>query len=359
MSAKLKFEIYRDSLFSAIHSIGGNQLYLNIINTSERVNHQNKYVGYKVFVGGLPINKQVTEVELCQAFEQIGKVVNAMVINTHSKQCKGFGFVVFEKEESCNLALTNSKDIYIHGQKVFVDTPNPEKSTKQPGYSSNPSQDESLIKDDLDQDTKQVKAKKQNNLPRTARNEIDSPSESITEQIEPFSIDTRKSQSDHYKQGPTSAQAYYPPIGQDYIRKYNYGPSMIILKLQEVEENWSYFNSHYKNDPHFAHRMGHSKEGYQTTSKDQQYNYGRRPNPLENQEIRQPQAQNQEQPFIANRQKDPFNNLYQMKQDTLKNNKYPYNYENNPQSTNDATQTYNEITAYNAEIRNHDFKRLN
>ncbi|CAA6672436.1 unnamed protein product [Spirodela intermedia] len=91
----------------------------------------------KIFVGGLP--PTYTEDELKGFFSTYGKVVDHQIIRDHhSNRSRGFGFVIFDSEQSVDDLLSNGHMIEIAGAQVEIKKAEPKKSSKQPsGYGSN------------------------------------------------------------------------------------------------------------------------------------------------------------------------------------------------------------------------------
>lgn len=73
----------------------------------------------KIYVGNLPFSYGFKELKAI--FEKIGKIKEALVIaDKQSGRSKGFGFVVFEKEESAQKAIKEMNEKEIDGRILKV-----------------------------------------------------------------------------------------------------------------------------------------------------------------------------------------------------------------------------------------------
>lgn len=78
----------------------------------------------KIFVGGLA--PTVGESDLKQTFSRFGEVSTAFVITKkNSQKSRGFGFVVFRKEESADAALNATETICLHGRVLHCEVAAP------------------------------------------------------------------------------------------------------------------------------------------------------------------------------------------------------------------------------------------
>ncbi|KAA8524894.1 hypothetical protein F0562_011317 [Nyssa sinensis] len=80
----------------------------------------------KIFVGGIPTS--VTEDEFKNFFSKYGKVVEHEIIQDHvSKRSRGFGFIVFDREQEVDSILANGNMIDMAGTEVEIKKAEPKK----------------------------------------------------------------------------------------------------------------------------------------------------------------------------------------------------------------------------------------
>ena len=76
-------------------------------------------MGKKLFVGGLAW--ATTDDGLRQAFEKFGEVAEAKVImDRETGRSRGFGFVSFANDESCNSAISEMDGAQLDGRTIKV-----------------------------------------------------------------------------------------------------------------------------------------------------------------------------------------------------------------------------------------------
>lgn len=90
----------------------------------------------KLYVGGLAY--AVTDDQLRELFEKIGKVESAQVINDrYSNQSKGFGFVEMASAEEAQTAIKDLNGKDFAGRSLMVNAARPRE--ERPSYNSGPS----------------------------------------------------------------------------------------------------------------------------------------------------------------------------------------------------------------------------
>jgi len=85
--------------------------------------------GYKIFVGGL--NYNTTDESLRDYFEQFGPLQDYIVMKTgHDQKSRGFGFVVYENENSMEKVLETPKGHVVDGRTVEVKNATPREEVR-------------------------------------------------------------------------------------------------------------------------------------------------------------------------------------------------------------------------------------
>lgn len=100
------------------HWVQGRKVDVKEYLSGEEANNKlNKEKNRKVFVGGLPLT--VSNETLKSYFEQFGKVVEANIIYNHeTMRSRGFGFVIFQDENTVEEILKRYDDHYLYGKWV-------------------------------------------------------------------------------------------------------------------------------------------------------------------------------------------------------------------------------------------------
>jgi len=86
--------------------------------TGEEANIKlNKEKQRKIFVGGLPLS--VNNEILKSYFQQFGKVVEANIVYNHeTMKSRGFGFVIFQDEQTVQEVLSRYDDHHLYNKWV-------------------------------------------------------------------------------------------------------------------------------------------------------------------------------------------------------------------------------------------------
>ncbi|PWA50751.1 RNA-binding (RRM/RBD/RNP motifs) family protein [Artemisia annua] len=116
-----------DTVIAETHVINGKQV--EIKRTIPKGSGESKdFKTKKIFVGGIPTS--VTEEELKDFFSKHGKVVEQEIIRDHAtKRSRGFGFVVFDSEQTVDEVLVNGNMIDMNGTQVEIKKAEPKKSS--------------------------------------------------------------------------------------------------------------------------------------------------------------------------------------------------------------------------------------
>ncbi|XP_050218918.1 uncharacterized protein LOC126669483 [Mercurialis annua] len=127
-----------DKVIEDTHIINGKQV--EIKRTIPKGSGQSKdFKTKKIFVGGIP--SAVTEDELENFFSKYGKVVEHQIIRDHeTNRSRGFGFVIFDNEDTVDEMLTNGNMIDMAGTQVEIKKAEPKKASNPPpapSYGSN------------------------------------------------------------------------------------------------------------------------------------------------------------------------------------------------------------------------------
>lgn len=173
-------------------------------------------------------------------------MLQAIVISNPVQKSKGYGFVVFETEKQAKRALSNKELVVLKGNRLFCDSPNQKDTFRRRDQhdQQRPQQGQQHS-----HGSPQMSAPKPKKALKTARNEIDSMEESRKDDLS-TTLSTRNSVIDTslvveqvpMQQPPPPPQ---PKMYPAYMRRYHYGPDMLIPATSVVEINWSYFDSRY------------------------------------------------------------------------------------------------------------------
>ncbi|XP_076937783.1 heterogeneous nuclear ribonucleoprotein 1-like [Bidens hawaiensis] len=122
-----------DTIIKETHVIDGKQVELKRTIPKGSTGHKD-FKTKKIFVGGIPA--VVTEEEFKEFFSKYGQVSEHEIIRDHvTKRPRGFGFIVFESEQSVDDILVNGNMIDMNGTQVEIKKAEPKKSS-QSGISS-------------------------------------------------------------------------------------------------------------------------------------------------------------------------------------------------------------------------------
>nr|XP_043621254.1 heterogeneous nuclear ribonucleoprotein 1-like [Erigeron canadensis] len=124
-----------DTVIVETHVINGKQV--EIKRTIPKGSGESKdFKTKKIFVGGIPTI--VTEDEFKEFFSKFGKVVEHEIIRDHvTKRSRGFGFIVFESDQTVDEILVNGNMIDMNGTQVEIKKAEPKKSSNQGSHSYN------------------------------------------------------------------------------------------------------------------------------------------------------------------------------------------------------------------------------
>ncbi|XP_071725994.1 heterogeneous nuclear ribonucleoprotein 1-like [Rutidosis leptorrhynchoides] len=116
-----------DTVIAETHVINGKQV--EIKRTIPKGSGESKdFKTKKIFVGGIPAI--VTEDELKGFFSKYGKVVEHEIIRDHATQrSRGFGFIVFDGEQTVDEILVNGNMIDMNGTQVEIKKAEPKKAS--------------------------------------------------------------------------------------------------------------------------------------------------------------------------------------------------------------------------------------
>ncbi|WCJ33131.1 RNA-binding (RRM/RBD/RNP motifs) family protein [Euphorbia peplus] len=127
-----------DKVIEDEHVINGKQV--EIKRTIPKGSGQSKdFKTKKIFVGGIP--SSVTEDELKNFFSKFGEVAEHQIIRDHeTNRSRGFGFVIFDSEETVDELLSKGNMIDMAGNQVEIKKAEPKKASNPPpapAYGSN------------------------------------------------------------------------------------------------------------------------------------------------------------------------------------------------------------------------------
>ncbi|OAY55290.1 heterogeneous nuclear ribonucleoprotein A3 [Manihot esculenta] len=127
-----------DKVIEDTHIINGKQV--EIKRTIPKGSGQSKdFKTKKIFVGGIP--SSVTEDEFKNFFSKYGKVVEHQIIRDHeTNRSRGFGFIIFDNEETVDQMLSKGNMIDMAGTQVEIKKAEPKKASNPPpapAYGSN------------------------------------------------------------------------------------------------------------------------------------------------------------------------------------------------------------------------------
>ncbi|EEF39644.1 heterogeneous nuclear ribonucleoprotein 1 [Ricinus communis] len=127
-----------DKVIEDTHVIHGKQV--EIKRTIPKGSGQSKdFKTKKIFVGGIP--SSVTEDEFKGFFSKYGQVVEHQIIRDHeTNRSRGFGFIIFDSEETVDEMLSNGNMIDMAGTQVEIKKAEPKKASNPPpapSYGSN------------------------------------------------------------------------------------------------------------------------------------------------------------------------------------------------------------------------------
>ena len=107
-----------DSLVDGEFVIGGKQVkVLSTMKNSEIQERNEDEKRKKMFVGGLPL--RLSEDELYSVFESFGPVESVRIMYLGDQTTsRGFGYVIFESEDSLEMALSQNGQIRLKGKTV-------------------------------------------------------------------------------------------------------------------------------------------------------------------------------------------------------------------------------------------------
>ncbi|KAL7592398.1 hypothetical protein Lser_V15G34930 [Lactuca serriola] len=114
-----------DTVIAETHVINGKQV--EIKRTIPKGSGDSRdYKTKKIFVGGIPTS--VTEDELKDFFSKHGTIVEHEIIRDHvTKRSRGFGFIVFDSEQTVDEILVNGNMIDMNGTQVEIKKAEPKK----------------------------------------------------------------------------------------------------------------------------------------------------------------------------------------------------------------------------------------
>ncbi|KAL6512858.1 hypothetical protein OROHE_019648 [Orobanche hederae] len=118
-----------DRVIEDTHIINGKQV--EIKRTIPRGANSKDYKTKKIFVGGIPTS--VGEDELRDFFSNFGEVKEQQIMKDHSSgRPRGFGFIVFESEQSVDDLLANGNRLDFAGTQVEIKKAEPKKPNLPP-----------------------------------------------------------------------------------------------------------------------------------------------------------------------------------------------------------------------------------
>lgn len=124
-----------DTVIAETHVINGKQV--EIKRTIPKGSGDSRdYKTKKIFVGGIPTS--VTEDELKDFFSKHGTIVEHEIIRDHvTKRSRGFGFIVFDSEQTVDEILVNGNMIDMNGTQVEIKKAEPKKPSNPAPHSYN------------------------------------------------------------------------------------------------------------------------------------------------------------------------------------------------------------------------------